>query len=80
MTYEDLPFKYKDYAEQQEWDNDQALAYWQQGQEYRAFAEKIVLDNAVRFQGEDHSEMDIHAWNTCTNILMALRGKRIVIQ
>ncbi len=37
MTYEDLPYEYKNYATTKGWEDAQALAYWQQAAEYREY-------------------------------------------
>ena len=46
MTYEDLPYSYRSYAERHEWPEDQALEYWRQGDKYRAYAIAMTLSVA----------------------------------
>lgn len=43
MIYDDLPFRYRTYAEDKDWENDQALSFFLGAREYRAFVEAEVL-------------------------------------
>ena len=75
MTYEDLPYKYKGYAKDKEWEEDQALAYYQQAKEFREYMElQACLD--YRYYA-NAGQAEVRGTFIVDNFLQCLRGEGV---
>lgn len=75
MTYEELPYDYRSMATDRGWEDDQALAYWQQAKEYREYVIKTLLRKMAHGLAQD----DIYVVTTIDDLLMPIRGERVVL-
>lgn len=47
MTFDDLPYKYRKFSEEKEWEEDQAVAYYQQAKEFREYMEETICKEFI---------------------------------
>lgn len=73
MTFEELPYVYRGHAVDKGWSEDQAIAYWTQGEEYREYATGCLL----RKMAHGFSQDDIYVVTTVDDLLDTMRGSRV---
>lgn len=75
MTYEDLPWTYRKYSEEQEWDEQSALSRWQAAEDYRGY----IVAELLELYG-NNAGADLEApCGIIDRIIMRARGKRAKI-
>ena len=73
MTYDELPYHYKNYAKEREWEHANALAYWQQGTEIRAYMEHMAIRETGKSMGNREQMGIVH------NVFHWIRGHGPII-
>lgn len=76
MTYEDLPYSFRKYAESMEWSEEGAIARWKDAEEYREFLVSKILTIYRMHIGID----GLSPTTSIDEILIHARGKRAQLQ
>lgn len=73
MTYDELPYEFRNWCESKSIAEDRSVSYWGQAKEYREYLESVLL----RKMAHAFSQDDIYVVTTVDDLLVPVRGERV---